>query len=151
MIGGAGIHRHAAGAAAPHVVYRLAQEGETHAGADGVGHQPKIGQIDVGPGAPVEFEKSGWLASTVEHMDGDGGIAQKQSHVTVGHGSPEPPDIILPHGIVQISVEGYRAARRLHYLVRDGQRNGRLGGRMIHPQESDCDRDAFRRFHHSYC
>ena len=57
MVGGAGVHRHAARALPPDRVNRTAQERIADAGADRVRHQAEVAQVDVRPAAAVELEE----------------------------------------------------------------------------------------------
>ena len=63
MIGGAGVHRHAARSLAPCRIDRLTQERKADAGSDRMRHQAEIAQIDVGPAPRIQLEEAGWLAT----------------------------------------------------------------------------------------
>ncbi len=78
----------AAVALPPYHVDRLAQESGTNAGSNGMRHQAKVAEIDVGPTPAIQFEESRRFSAAVQCVDRKRRLAQQHGQFVIRHGAP---------------------------------------------------------------
>ena len=112
MVGGAGVHRHAARMLGPGCLDRVAQEGGAQPMPDGMRHQAEIAKIGERLVAPVELVEAGRLAILVEDVNGDARVVEDAGKLGIGVDSNQnglQPGKVLTSMVKRVDVAVYNA------------------------------------------